>query len=81
MYRHKAQNPRTCHIYANIFVKNMREAFAALQKLLSFFQQNISVYLVYKVIKDLTSWPLNKLVKLTMLLTTGPRVTDEEMVW
>ena len=46
----------------------------AVQKLLSFFQQKISAYLViYKVLKHLTSWPLNELVKLTMLWTTGPR--------
>ena len=28
----------------------------------------------YKVVKHLTSWPLNELVKLTMLWTTGPRL-------
>ena len=35
-------------MYANIFVEKMREAFAV-QKLLSFFQQKISVYLVIKL--------------------------------
>ena len=35
-----------------------------------FFQKNISV-LGYKVVKHLTSWPLNELVKLKMLWTTG----------
>ena len=29
----------------------------------------------YKVLKHLTSWPLNELVKLTMLWTTGPWCT------
>ena len=35
-----------------------------------FFNKNISVF-GYKVVKYLTSWPLNELVKLTMLWTTG----------
>ena len=49
------------------FVEKMCEAFA-LQKLLSFFQKkkNFSVF-DYEVVKHLTSWPLNELVKLTML--------------
>ena len=43
-----------------------------MQKLLSFFQQkNFSVF-GYKVIKHLTTWPLNELVKLTLLWTMGP---------
>ena len=37
-----------------------------------FCNKNFSVF-GYKVIKHLTSWPLNELVKLTMLWTTGPR--------
>ena len=42
------------------------------EKLLSFFSiKNFSVF-GYKVVKYLTCWPLNELVKLTMLLTTGP---------
>ena len=54
------------------FDEKMWEAFAV-QKLVSFFQQeNISVF-GNKVLKHLTSWPLNELVKLTMLWTTGPR--------
>ena len=36
-----------------------------------FFKKNIIVF-CYKVVKHLTSWPLNELVKLTMLWTTGP---------
>ena len=40
-------------------------------KLPYFFNKNISVF-GYKVIKHLTSWPLNELIKLTMLWTTGP---------
>ena len=57
------------------FVEKMREVFAV-QKLLSFFStKNISVF-AYKVIKHLTSCPLNELVKLTMLRTTGPRALE-----
>ena len=37
-----------------------------------FSTKNISVF-GYKVVKHLTSWPLNELVKLTMLWTIGPR--------
>ena len=40
-----------------------------LQKLLSIFHKNISVF-GYKVVKHLPSWPLTELVKLTMLWTT-----------
>ena len=36
-----------------------------------FFNKKISVF-GCKVVKHLTSWPLNELVKLTMLWTTGP---------
>ena len=36
-----------------------------------FLTKNFSVF-GYKVVKHLTSWPLNELVKLTMLWTTGP---------
>ena len=39
---------------------------------LNFSTKNFSVF-CYKVVKHLTSWPLNELVKLTMLWTTGPR--------
>ena len=53
---------------------------AAVQKLLSFFStKNISVF-GYKVVKHLTSWPLNKLVKLTVLWTTRPRATGEQQI-
>ena len=37
-----------------------------------FFQQKIFSVFGYKVVKHFTSWPLNELVKLTMLWTTGP---------
>ena len=47
----------------------MWEAFAVL---LIFSTKNICVF-GYKVRKHLTSWPLNELIKLTMLWTTGPR--------
>ena len=52
------------------FLNKTCKAFA-LQKLLSFFQQKVIVF-GYKVVKHFTSWPLNELVKLTMLWTTGP---------
>ena len=53
------------------FVEKMWKAFAV-QKLFSSLQQkNFSVF-GYKVVKHLTSWPLNELFKLTMLWTTGP---------
>ena len=48
----------------------MWEAFAA-KAFLIFSTKNISVF-GYKVVKHFTSWPLNELVKLTMLWTTGP---------
>ena len=37
-----------------------------------FFDKNFSVF-GYKALKHLTGWPLNELVKLTTLWTTGPR--------
>ena len=40
-----------------------------------FSAKNISVF-GYKFIKHLTSWPLNQLVKLTALWTTGPRTVN-----
>ena len=40
-----------------------------------FSTKNISVF-GYKVVKHLTSWPLNELVKLTMFWTTWPRWTN-----
>ena len=62
------------------------------EKLLSFFQQkkdakashifttkNVSVF-GYKVLKHLTSWLLNELVKLTMLWTTGSRLI-RDVLW
>ena len=53
----------------------MWEAFAVQKRAKAFHvfsTKNISVF-GYKVVKHLTSWPLNELVKLTMLWTTGPR--------
>ena len=38
-----------------------------------FSTKNIAVF-GYKSVKHLTSWPLNGLIKLTMLWTTGPKV-------
>ena len=46
-----------------LFAENMRAAFAV-QKLLLFFQQKISFG--YKVMKYLTSWPLNDFVKVVI---------------
>ena len=58
------------------FVEKIWEAFAV-QKLLSFFQQKISVYFGYIDLKHLTSWLLNELVNVTKLWTTGPRAGAE----
>ena len=43
-----------------------------LQKLPSFFSTKNDSVFGYKVVKHLTSWPLNELVRVTVLLTTGP---------
>ena len=51
--------------------KNLR-SFCSAKASRIFSTKNFSVF-DYKVIKHLTSWPLNELVKLTMLWTTGPR--------
>ena len=53
--------------------KNVR-SFCSAKASLIFSKKNFSVF-GYKVVKRLTSWPLNELVKLTMLWTTGPRST------
>ena len=53
--------------------KNVR-SFCSAKAFLIFSTKNISVT-GYKVVKHLTSWPLNELVKLMMLWTTGPRCT------
>ena len=55
------------------------EKLFALQKLFKFFQQKISMYLV-KVVKHITSWPPNELVKLMILWTTGPWIRENERV-
>ena len=47
-------------------------SFCRAKASLIFSTKNISVF-GYKVIKHLTSWSLDRLVKLTMLWTTGPR--------
>ena len=44
----------------------------AVQKLLTFFQQKISEYLYIESAKTVNEMTLNKLIKLMMLLTTGP---------
>ena len=53
--------------YVSIFVEKIWEAFALL-----FPTKTISEF-GYKIIKHLTSWPFNELVKLTMLWITGSR--------
>ena len=52
------------------FWKNVR-SFCSAKSFSHFFNKNISIFVV-KVVKHLMSWPLNELVKLTMLWTTGP---------
>ena len=47
-------------------------SFCSAKASLIFSTKNISEF-GYKVIKHLIIWPLNELVKLTMLWTTGPR--------
>ena len=51
-------------------LKNVRRFWTAKASLI--FSTKISVF-DYRVVKHLTSWPLNEFVKLTMLWTTGPR--------
>ena len=51
-------------------------SFCTAKAPLIFSANNISEF-GYKVVKHLTSLPLNELVKLTMLLTTGPRYFNE----
>ena len=46
-------------------------SFCSAKASLIFSTKNISVF-GYKAVKHLTSWPLNELIKLTMLWTTGP---------
>ena len=57
----------------------MLKFFAAVQKLLTFFQQKISILYIEspKTVNEMT---LNKLVKLTTLWTTGPRIVADEAV-
>ena len=55
-----------------IFFWKKREKLLQCESFSHFFNKNISVF-GYKALKHLTSWPLNELVKLTTLWTTGPR--------
>ena len=60
------------HNHMPIFlVEKIVRSFCTAKASVIFSTKNISV-LGYKVIKHLTSWPLNELVKLTMLWTTRP---------
>ena len=60
-----------CHYF---LLKNVR-SFCSAKASHIFSTKNISGF-GYKVVKHLRSWPLNELVKLTMLWTTGPRIVD-----
>ena len=53
-----------------VFAEKMRVAFAV-QKLLTFLAKNIRILYVESA-KTVNEMTLNKLVKLTMLRTTGP---------
>ena len=48
------------------FVEKNVRSFCSAKASLIFSTKNFSVF-GYKVVKHLTSWPLNKLIKLTML--------------
>ena len=61
---------------ANIFCWENVRSFCNAKASHIFSTKNISVF-GYKVVKHLTSWPHNELVKLTMLWTTGPRMPME----
>ena len=54
-----------------IFLLKKCEKLLQCKGYLIFSTKNFGVF-GYKVVKHLTSWPLNELVKLTMLCTTGP---------
>ena len=56
--------------------KNVR-SFCSAKASLIFSTKNITVF-CYKVVKHLMRWPLNELVKLTMLWTTGPRKANRK---
>ena len=56
------------------FLLKKCEKFCSAKASLILSTKNFSVF-GYKVVKHLTSWPLNERVKLTMLWTTGPRVS------
>ena len=51
--------------------KNVSSFCSAKASLIFFSTKKIRVF-GYKVVKHLTSWPLNELIKLTMLWKTGP---------
>ena len=56
------------------FAEKMWVAFAAVQKLLTFFQQKNIRILYIEPDKTVNEMTLNELVKLTTLWTTGPSV-------
>ena len=55
------------------FVEKMWEAFA-LKSFSDFFNKNMGVF-GYKVVKHLTSWPLNKFVKLNSALNNWAQIS------
>ena len=55
-------------------------SFCSAKASLIFSTKNFSVF-GYWVLKHLMSWPLNELVKLTMLWTTGPWWTATTCAW
>ena len=68
----KCENPLHCKGFLHFlfFVEKMWESFA-LQRILTFFQQKITVFVTLADI-CLTNLCLNDIVKLTTLWTTGP---------
>ena len=65
--------PKLISEICRYFLLKNCEKLLQCKSLSHFFNKNINVF-GYKVIKHLRSWPLNELVKLTMLWTTGPRI-------
>ena len=57
--------------YADIFCWKKSEKLLQCKIFSHFLTKNISVF-GYEVVKHLTSWSLNDLIKLTMVWTTGP---------
>ena len=65
-------------IHLILFAEKIWEALA-LQELLTFFQQIISMYFKNTLATTLNKFVINKLVKLTMPWTTGPRIFGQDL--